>query len=381
MSGDEEKPEKKHRASERDKVQVEPDPKDRSLFEWLESLFYAEPEVAHFPEKLDVRLVSGPRYDKMGPYLHKIDFAPMSANEEALKKMPGKMRKPTREQLVALSNTFVLKMQKDCDESKRQQWYGVHAWHMSVEAEPYTRFIKHCKPQGRYSKTDHQEDDDSSLEQRFGVQVLTHGERMFALYGGAFEGMLDRFDRLIERSYDRIEKQDAVIQRQNDMLERALNMEAERKQRLEWERIKVKGVEKGLDFALQMAPPMINQLAGKTIIPTADTAETITLRNFLKTTDEGGALTKEQADVAFGTYEDAPPHKLLTEGILTQTQGEILVRVARAEVPPDELDKLMPGAEHGLTMEQAGRLQQIFPMEQIAPLMLIFESRRKKQAS
>ena len=363
-------------------VYVEPVPKDRLLFEWLEKLFYTEPENAHFPELIDCRLVSGKHNEKYGPYLKKVQFAPINVAEEALKKMPGKTRKPNREQLCSLSNELVFLMQKDCDESRRALTYGVHAWHFTTESEPYTRYVKHMKPQGRYSKENGTSEDDDALpmSQRFEGQILGHHERMFNLVGGAFEGMMDRFDRLLDKAHERIEKQDAVIQKQNEMMERALSLQAERDEKMEWTKLKVKSVEKGLEFASSMGPPLLNSLVGKQVIPTNETPETITLKNFFRTVEEGGLLTKDQVSLAFGEWDESPEHNLLKTGVLSLEQGQILFGVAHGKIPVDALDKVLPGGQFGLSQEQAMALQKIFTIEQLAPIMLIFESRRNKNA-
>lgn len=358
---------------------IEPVVKDQQLFEFLELLFYDDPEPAHFPERIEVNTVSGHHKQQLTSVVASYPFAPIGAPLEATKRGAGQ-GKPSREKLVILSNRILNAIQRDCDAARKAQCYGIHAWHHSRGDDPFARFLKHCDPKGKYREhaSQNPDDDEMTTEQRHSLQIMTHHEKLFSLYGGAFEGMLDRFDRLIERSYDRIEKQDAVIQRQSDMLERALSQKAEREERLEWSRLKAKGVEKALEFGIAMAPPLINQLVGKSIIPTADTAETITLKNFFKTTDQGGALTSEQAKAAFGDYDDTPEHNLVKPGILSADQAGVLYGVATGEMLPDALDKLMPGGPLGITADQAMALQQVFPLEQIAPLMLIFEARRNR---
>lgn len=367
---------------DRDRALIDPVPKDAAFFEWLEKLFYDDPEVAHFPEVIDCRPVSGKHCEKLGPYIFKKTFAPIKASEEAVKKSVG-VKKPSREKLISMSNEILFLMQKDCDESRRVQTYGVHVWHFSLGDEPYMRYLKHCKPHGRYGKMDGNGSDDDEVlttEQRFGVQVLGHQEKMFGLYGGAFEGMLDRFDRLIERSYDRIEKQDAVIQRQAEMLERALSQEAERAEKVKWMEIKAKAADKALEFGFAVAPPMLNSLIGKPIIPNAETAESITLKNFFKTVEDGGSLTKSQADTAFGVWDENNKN-LVKQGILSHSQSEILFQVGYGQRHTDELDKIMPGGPMGISKDQIAALLKIFPMEQLAPLMILFESRSKRTQS
>lgn len=373
--------EKKGRGTERDRAMVEPVVVDEAFFMWLDRLFNEPPAEGQFPERLEVRIVIG-KQRKYGPLLENIPFAPVNASAEAIKKGAG-TGKPDKEKLVELSNRILHSIQRDCDETRKPTVYGIFAWHFRRGDEPYSQFLRRCEPKGRYSKNngaEDEDDEDKSLERRFSTQILRHQETMFGLAGAAMEGMYDRQDRTIARLLDRNERLEGRVEKLVDMLERALNMEAERHERLEWAKVKVEGVRKGLDFAIQMAPPLLNQLAGKQIVPTSDTHETITLRNFFRTVEEGGAMTKEQAYAAFGEYDETPDRNLIKPGVLTPVQGEILVRVALGQMAPDELDKLMPDGPHQVTGEQAVRLQQIFSLEQIAPLMLIFESRRNKKA-
>ncbi|HKW48700.1 MAG TPA: hypothetical protein VJN70_14725 [Gemmatimonadaceae bacterium] len=370
---DEETPKKE----KEERAFIEPVVKDHSLFEFLELLFYDEPEPANFPERIEVNTVNGRQKEKLTSIVMSLPFAPILTSGDATKRgIP--QGKPSREKLVVYSNRILHAMQRDCDESRQRQCYGVHAWHHGRGDDPYMRYLKYCEPKGRYPKEDQNSDEDEPIEKRHSLQMMGHHEKLFSLYGGAFEGILDRIDRVLERQDARIERQDARIEKQAEMLERALSLEAERHEKLEWSKLKAKGVEKALEFGIAMAPPLINQLVGKPVLPTNDTPETITLKNFFRTVDQGGSMTKEQAVQAFGEFDDTT-HVLVRPGVLSQEQSTVLFDVATGNQPPDALDKLMPGSGPlGITQEQALALQQVFSLEQIAPLMLIFEARRNR---
>lgn len=358
----------------------EPVPADQDFFNWLESLFYATPEVLHYPEKIDVRLVSGKHFEKMGPYIKQIIFAPAKAGDEAIKAGAGRP-KPTREELVAMSNELLFRMQKDCDEGRKPQTYGIHAWHYGRGDEPYDRWIIHRKPKGRYSKDDRfegEDEDGQSLHEKHYAQMLEHHQRMFALYGGGFEGLLDRMDRILERQDARIEKQDAMLQAQQETVQRALSLEAQRKQDERWMDMKIEGVKRGMDLAQAMIPPIVNQLAGKAVVPSKETAESVVIKTFLKSVDEGGKLTEEQSRAAFGVYDDKPPHSLLKPGVLTRDQVELLLQISECKQPADALDEFMPGGRCEISFEQLAGLQQIFSLEQLMPLQVVFQTRYQR---
>lgn len=363
---------------ERDKVVLEaPQAKDQELFEFLEQLFYAEPEVAHFPERIEIQVVSGSRQEKIGPQVKQYTFAPVKASDEAIKAGAGR-KKPTREELVVLSNQMRSVMQRDCDEGRRAKTFGILVYQYGLSDGYHERLLRHFTPKATYVKDG--EEDEDSIEKKFSGQILGHQERMFALFGGAFEGMLERLDHFLERAYDRIEKQDAVIQKKDELMEKALSLEAERQERREWTKFKIKGAEKGLEMVLALAPPLVNQLTGKQTIPNADSAEIVALKNFLKPVDEGGSLTKAQIDAAFGVYDTSPPYGPITRGVLSVEQGNLLIRVTRGEVPADALDRLLPGGgDLAISMEQFMALQKIFTIEQLLPLQMIFDARMKNR--
>lgn len=364
---------------------VEPVVTDQDLFLWLEKLFYDEPEVSHFPETIDVRLVSGKHNEKFGPFIWKKSYAPINASDEAVKKGAG-TGKPTREQLVRLSNELLHHMQKDCDESTKPQTYGIHAWHFSTDSEPYTRKIRNLRPKGRYTagqngqsiRTEAEGDDeDDPLEKRFGKKILDHGETMFRLYTEALVGLVDRYHRDKERDSQEIDNLHTRLASKSEQLERALSLELDREERRDWSKIKGEGVKKALELGSHMFYPLLSKFGG----PAAEqSAEVMTLKNFFKLAGQGGSLTDEQAAAAFGHWDEKGT--IIKDGLLSPAQCEILVRVSNGQMHPDELDKLMPGGGPlAITMEQVAGMQEIFPMEQLAPILTIFQSRASKLAS
>lgn len=355
---------KKDAPTDRDRATVEPIPKDEEFFLWLERLFDGS---QNFPEYLDVRVVRGKDFATMGPRIRQIPF-------------PSGVPKPTREKLVAMSNEILHLVQRDCDQQRREVVYHVAAFHFNRSDEPYERFLIRRKagPTYRNGESGASEDDEeNNIEKRFSSQVLRHQEQMVGLLGAGYEGIIDRQDRTVQRLLDRIEKLETKNAQITEQLERALSNQIERDQQKAWNEMKIQNVQKALDLGMAVMPPLLNQLAGKQVVPTNDTAETITLKNFFKTTKEGGKLTEEQANAAFGTWDEKGT--LIKPGILTYEQSAILYEVAHGKRSPDDLDKLMPGGPYAVSMEQFVALQQVFTMEQLAPIGLIFQARQAKQ--
>lgn len=367
-----EKPSKKQNRD--DRPTVEPIPKREDFFLWLEKLFFDEPEAFQFPEKIEVRVVSGKHHERLGPMIKQLLFG------------PGQQQKPTRTKLVEISNEILHRVQRDCDIQRKTMVYGVHVAHFAREADFYERYLLRCNPSAAHQSEGSPRDgeDDDSQGGKFVNQVMSHHEKMFSLYGGAFEGLLDRMDRVLERQEGRIEKQDARIEKMSEVLEKALSLEAERAEKREWQQLKIKAAEKGLELGAALAPPLLNSLMakGKTTTgePDGEGLEALTLRNFFKKDTEGGMLTQEQANIAFGLYSETPPHDLVKPGVLSMEQAKVLWDVAYGNAPAAALDSLLPGGNFAVTGEQLMALQSKcgFSMEQLAPLQMIFEARMKR---
>ena len=346
----------------RDKSLVEPIPKKPEFYEWLDSLFDGSTE---FPEKIETRVVRGTDFERLGPPIGRpIIYAPKSL-------------KPTKEELVKTANELVFHMQRDCDIQRRSVVYGTMASHLSRDTDYYTRYIQRLHPTAvrrdeGVPRIDGDEDS-ATVDKQFSALVLGHHERLFALYDNGLSGLTDRLDRVMERDQATIEKQGVRIEHLNEMLERAMSLKEEREERRMWAKVKVDAVTRSLDLALNLAPPLLNQIAGKPLLETKDTPETITLRNFLKKTSEGGQLTESQANAAFG--DDAG-----RAGVLSTEQSKLIWDVAQCNVPPDELDKLLIPGPLQVTQQQVIDLATKcgFDPNQLAPVQVLLAARLKK---
>ena len=358
------------RRSDRDKAQVVPVCKDEELLEWFEALFYDEPEVAHFPERVEVHTLSGRYLQKYEKLIEQIVWTPQTTKKDG--KQVLNERKPSKEKLLATTNKLIHKMQSECDNTGKTLVFGIFAWHFSRGDEPYSTISRRYSPRGRHVKDGTEED--MGPEKLFANQILGHQAQMVGMIGAAWEGITDRDNRTIEQLLARIKHLEEQLEKKSEQLERALSNEIDRDERRQWVAFKIKSAEKGLNLVEGIAPPLITKLVGNNAIP-GQSPEAVALKNFFKTVEEGGMLTKEQADKAIGIWDETN-QCISKPGVLSQGQSQILFQVAYGQAPPEELDKLLPGGILAVSMEQLARLQQIFPLEQIAPLMLIFQSRQ-----
>ena len=371
----------KKRPTDRDKAQVDVLVSDQEFFEWLEQLFYAEPEVAHFPEKIEILVMQGTAKRTFGECLKIIPFAPKKAISRKAAEEVGVQYmgdgKPSREKLVHLVNQLVHHMRRDCDASGKPQTYSICAWHGAMSEEPYDRLPRTYKPRGQYPKAGDglSDDEDMPMEKRFGIQVLDHQKQMVGLLGAGYEGMMDRYDRSHERDAAEIERLRNENQNLREQLNRALSLQIEQDERRQWLALRNKATDKALNLVESFGTPLVGKLIGK-----SEVAEVITLKNFLRSTEEGGQLTAQQAVATFGDW-DNETNTLRSAGILTRPQGEIIFRVAFSQIHIDELDKLLPGGELEVTTDQFTQLQQIFSMEQIGAVGMLFKDRMQKKAA
>ena len=371
----------------KEKTQIEPIPKDEKFFVWLEKLFDG---AGQYPEKIEVRVVSGRHNERLGPMIKQIVYSPQareSAKESVKETKTGdkgrNSGKPSREDLVAMSNELLYLCQRDCDQARRPTTYGVHVAHFLREVDFYERWIMALRPQGVHAPKDgddvaglEEEESSGTLQHRYALQMQQHHERMFNLYGGAYEAFIDRQDKALERSAAVEERLRAANERLFDMVEKLASNAHVRAQEMQWNDMKIRSVEKGIELAINLAPPLLSQLTGKKPLATQESAESLTLKTFFKRDDAGGKLTIAQADKAFGKYDN---DNLITPGVLSTEQAKLLWDVAHCTAPVDDLDRLLPGGSLAVGQEQVFQLQQIFPMEQIAPIIALIGMRMQNR--
>lgn len=356
--------------------------KDQALFEFIESLFYADPEPEQYPERVELNIVSGRYSSKIEATIWTKQFAPIKATGEAVKKGAG-AAKPSREQIVAISNLLLENMRRNCNEGSTPRTYAVHAWSTLRGDTPYMTSIKKLTPSGNRARNGEDEDEDGApltKEQKFVLQLFQQSQKNSEQVAEMVAGLLDRYSRDKDRDSNEIDKLHRKLAEKNDQLERALSMELDREERREQLKMKRQFAEKGWKAVEMFGPALMSSLIGKKPIIDAKTEpgeDVAALRKFLRTTDEGGTMTIAQAHAAFGDW-DADNNVLITPGVLSVDQSMIIVRVAHEQLPTSELDKLMPGGPLEVTNDQLMGLLNIFG-ESIMALQSIF-TRRQQQA-
>lgn len=351
-----------------EKVRVNPIASNMRVFEWIEDLFNGEQE---FPNVIEVRLATGKGYMTNGPKLKQRIYQPTDS-------------KPDRETLVKDANKLTAVMQTDCDVKQKPTVYALCAINFSRDAEPYDRALIQLKPGQSYRLGENgdieQDDEEQSIEKRHGVQMMGHMREMFQMSVDGWAGIVDRQDRTLERVMNRLDTMETRYFKMLDAFERSLDLKEDREAKRRKDELWVKGAEKMLELGVAIAPPIVNAIAGKSVIPQPVHPDVVELKKFLKRDTEGGKMTKEQQDKLLGIWDESTS-TLLQPGVLTVAQISTLFQVAGGQLPVDELDKLLPGGPYEITGEQLGQLQMIFAssMEQVMPLVLMFNARKQRR--
>lgn len=379
----------------KDKIQVEPSPKLREFAEWLIDGFYGPSD---YPEKIEVRIVYGPRLASLGPIVKQVLYPPNmvegTIGEDDKDKPNGKnaekrRSKPNREELVGLANEISARCQNDCDGNGRDTAYAVRLIHFQRDDDAYERWVLKKKPAVPKSRGELDGEDEDGEYGGGGIarlegQRLGHHERMFSMVGGMLEALVDRQDRIIERQEAALASANARLERQQEITERALSLEHERAIKRDWENIKIKSVERGIDLFQGLAPSFMGMITGKKIDGITESPESLTLKFFFKHEKEGGKMSDAQLDAAFGAFDDSPEQKQIRPGVLSVDQGRVLYDVAQCRVPSTDLEKLLPDGELELSQEQLVRLQSIFTPEQLTPIIamigMVMQRRQSRQA-
>lgn len=376
--------------SPKEKVQVEPQPKNPALVGWLEGLFYGPGD---YPQRVEVRTMHG---NRLGDLVKQVIYPPNMVDpadrgESDEKPESGKVSekrkaKPNREELVELSHDIIRRVQIDADARHpgKSVVYYVLASHDARDPQPYERYPLRVKGAELQEPSDESaEDIDGDIESMKGVKSLQkafllgmiQNQKMFDMLGAMIEGTVDRQDRTIARLEEQVVARDTQIMRNHEVVARAMDIGSERKMREQTHELRMDAIKRGMNVfegivAPQLLPALFGNKGGNGQ-GIQESPESLTLKAFLKTVEEGGRLTPQQVDAVFGAFDDTPEQNLVRRGVLTIEQGKVIYNVANLHVPASEVEKLLPGAELGLTQEQIVSLQGVFKEtpDQIIPIV------------
>ena len=173
----------------------------------------------------------------------------------------------------------------------------------------------------------------------------------------------DRFSASVEKLFDRYE---AVVQLYGNF---SLGDE---QHRLEAQRFKQEVLRQSLDMLKQLLPTLINSFPNKAEINIpAPSTESAALASFFS------GLSPDHGTILFGEID--PVTHYPSGGIFTAEQTRIFIGVARCELPPLALEKLIHG-EHAVSSAQIAKVRLQLPEAQWAPLVSFLIERMNARA-
>lgn len=353
----------------RDKTQVVPAPARPELFEFIERLFEGNDQK---PERIELRQAYGQGARQYGTTIIHKEFR---ANAP----------KPTREQMVTMSNEFLNAAQQNCDALGKKHHYAIVARHFAKSDGYYAAYLVSMVPKQRPG--DHEaylngeEDEGATGDEKrrnalldYSLAHLKEGNENRRWeqdqFSTAIGNLFERYESIIEKSFARIEHLESRYLDFFKASEEALSKKQERELAAEREKFKMAMMQSGFEFLKQMAPVAVNQLTGKQTIPTEKTAESIAVHSFLE------GLTEQQGVGLFGEIRDGMP----AGGIFTPAQAAIFFAVAACKAPPSELDRLLDGGDHAIESEQLMKAQTVVSAQQFMPLVALVMNRKKRLA-
>lgn len=347
----------------KDKPLVIPEPSRPDLAEFLERLWADE---ANYPQVLEVRQAYGPGARKYGATVIQHPIKPNA-------------KRPTREEIVALSNRFIDDAQNNCNAVGKPHRYGILAKNHIKAADYYAVFVIALKPtQAAEYDPNAQEDDedivsDSKRRDSFLSHTLEHlkasdeNERWRQDQHSQATG--DLLTKYAELASILVAQNMSLMQEHRELFktaDEALSKKTEREILQEKERFKQTLMIDAFSFLKACVPVAIARIEGKAPQKGEESSESLAVKAFLE------GLTEDQAKVLFGNITNG---QLVGDGIFRREQVEVFAGVAELRLPASELERLISG-DLGISPEQISAVQSHCTMKQLQPLMAVVMARK-----
>lgn len=359
------------RPSRGEKHQVTPEPTRPDLFEFIEQHFEGS---AAMPQYVELRQAYGPggrNYSQTA--IFQKEYKPNAA-------------KPSRSDMVDLSNKFIALAQQNCNELGKPHGYGVLFKSFIKSDAYYGVYYMKLRPTqpGNYDPLSPEDDEDIPSDGRrrdgllqYGIDHIKQSDENERWRQDQFSSAMGDILAKYQDLATQVMQHNLEMQKEHRELfkiaDEALSRKAERELAAEMQKFKIGMLQDGFQFLRQLAPVAINQLTGKKTVPTEQSPESIAVQTFLE------GLTDVQSQTLFGELNEDKT-ALKPTGIFTPEQAAIFLSVAQCTAPATELDRLLEG-DSAVTPAQIEKAQSVVSSQQFLPLVALVLSRKKQQLS
>lgn len=323
---------------------IDPIATEPKILQFLLDLF--PEEGGGFPQSVDVRNCTGPIGEKLGLPIYTHPFKSTGA-------------KPTREELVELSNKFLQKAQDNCDGlNYPASRYAFCAVDLLRSQEPYNKLVIMLRPSGTVLGAGNLFDEEGAMSAKFAVALLNEErrdkrwmmEQSWELTSGVTTQMREMLESQQKILQDFAERQIKLI----SATEAALDQGFIRKEQAAWNERKREYIDQGFKLLQNYVVPAVVGLLteGKgNVIPQM-------LKDFLAT------FSKDQGEKIFGAEGENGEHK---GGLLDEEQCKFFAAIVSGGVEPVRILEFVAG----LRPEQLMGIQETLRPEQLAMLQTI----------
>lgn len=343
-------------------------PVNEDLYEFLSALFGGEGE---FPEKLECRTLVGRNKATYGDVIWQKIFKGVS--------------KPNEQQVVNLANQALHRMRVHTDMRQRECYFLIGAIHHDRSDDYYEVMHFTVKPgkkwkNGERGDAERDDEDDEFSPGQYNRHFLDHIRDREGTILGMVEGLIDRSDRQAQTAQNNFER---IMSKYIELLEINLKLVQagdERQERIEKAKMWRENINKGLDMAWSMVPPLLAgfKKGDGGWQQGMDSPEAKTLRDFFREKKEGGPFSREQFEVIMGRQDEEG--NLIPSGVLSEDQVLLLVGLAKCEINPSQVDLLLPGAKLAITQDQIMKIMASgIPQEAFAPIYALIQVRMAKR--
>lgn len=350
-----------------------PDPINSVVTSWFERLFRGQEQ----PTVVFSTRLGGRKHDQL---LDEIKRYPFRQGDE-----------PSKEDIVRVSNEFMMVMQAEADTLEQPRFYRLQAQN-PVKGGDFDSWPVRCDPRpGRGALVRAGDSGDSDGD---GIDDATGGDVLRKRAGDALAdvrfhteinmqtsaGLLTTVVELLKDFRDETRELRADYRAQAKQLNEAQNSALDREIIRKKEQFKLDAQMRGVDALAALFPGWARKMiAGDSSSSAAVTTPSIGTQEKSVPAAEAiksvvDKLTRAEEIAIFGMWKD---NQCTQSGVLTASQVQILAAVMNENAPEEALDRLFRGPDR-VTEAQYVALSRIVDLDKFGPLIVLLKQRQEK---